>query len=90
MFDFEATNAKIAVSGVLTVKLADGTRRRLAIDSAARALQAAVGNEAGFNLDVDLQPGAGAGGAIVNSAEVAGDKFFAVLGMLAAFAGALW
>jgi hypothetical protein len=96
MFDFEATDANIAVSGALTVKLDDGTRRRLAISKPARALQVDSNNEAGFDLTIDLQPDADAGldlegeGAMMNSAKAAASKGFAVLGMMVASAYALW
>ena len=97
MFHFEATDANIAVSGALTVKLDDGTRRRLAISKPARALQVDSNNEAGFDLTIDLQPDADAGldpeegeGAMMNSAKAAASKGFAVLGMMVASAYALW
>ena len=101
MFDFEAVDASIEVSGALTLKLADGTRRRLSAGQLVRALQAApadTGNEADFDLNIELQPEMdsgvedleGEGAAMMNSSKAIAGKGVAVFGMILASAYALW
>jgi len=99
MFDFEAVDARIEVSGALTLRLADGTRRRLSAGQLVRALQAApadTGNEADFDLIIKLEPEMesgveeGEGAAMMNSSKASAGKGVAIFGMILASAYALW
>ena len=100
LFDFGATNANIAVRGTLRVKLDDGTRRRLTISKPNRALQAAAadaGDEAAFDLNIELQPDAYTGitleeeaGAMVNSAMADAVKGAAIFATLVASVYVWW
>ena len=91
-FDFEATNAAIAVTGSVIVKFAG---RRLTVDID-RLLQAANDEEtASFDVNVQLasEPELALEGGeevMMNSANAAAGKAFAILGMVFASAFALF
>ena len=91
-FNFEADNASIKVDGSVTVKFAG---RRLTVD-VDRLLQAAGEEEtAEFSVNVGLAPEPalaleGGEEVMMNSANAAAGKAFAIIGMVFASAFALW
>lgn len=98
IFNFEADGAKIEISGSVIVEFAEGTERRLSVDTH-RLLQAAGEEEtAEFNLNIILAPEPelafegedNAMMAMMNSAKAIAGKALAILGMIVVSAFALW
>jgi len=95
LFNFEATDAKLNISGTVTVKF-QGRRHLIALDRLLQANEAADEAEsAEFSLNVNLAPGPDAAledgdDAMMNSAKATAGKAFATLGMVFASAFALW